>query len=416
MLLFLVLGVGISILISITDGSPTRNENDWSVYDNDAATGVIAGLVCLGLLLVVAIERFKSSLLSDGNKRILKVVAVLLVAAGASTYFYTARAVAQIRYPKTWDSYHYFLGAKYFRELGYNNLYACHVLADSQQRRPKYAPNDRIRDLENYRTIRVRQALQGAEEVCSNAFSDERWEEFKRDTRLFDRYNIKRVINDHGYNGTPLHAVIAGGLAQIPEVTWENLVRVSFIDIIGLSIMFAVVVWAFGWKVAFLFALFFFTNFADRFGYIGASYFRYQWMVTLGIGLALLKKEKYAASAVFITLSAMLNVFPLLFFSGIGAKIAHKFYKERRFDPNHKTFLIWAIGATLVFGGISLMQERNIHNYSQFLSNMSRHSALLTKSRIGFQYNFHFRGEIREDNPNTSFERKAEDLKKIRIP
>jgi tight adherence protein C len=41
--------------------------------------------------------------------------------------------------------------------------------------------------------------------------------------------------------------------------------------------------------------VFFLTNFADRFNFVGASVFRYAWIACLGIGVALLRKARPAA-------------------------------------------------------------------------------------------------------------------------
>ena len=35
-----------------------------------------------------------------------------------------------------WDTYHYYMGAKYFREVGYENLYDCAAIADAESGRP----------------------------------------------------------------------------------------------------------------------------------------------------------------------------------------------------------------------------------------------------------------------------------------
>ena len=413
MALFLVLGVAVCVLIYATDGTPTRNSRDWSVWHNDFLTGVIDAITACGLAIIVAVRRFKPSLITPRNEKIVKVLAAALVIGAGVTYFYSSRALAKIRYPKTWDSYHYLLGPKYFEEVGYNDLYKCHLIADSQRRIPHYSPQDTVRDLDSYKIVSVRDLLEDAE--CPR-FSEDRWREFKADTRFFDRYNIKRVIRDHGYNGTPLQIVLAGSIAQIPEVTWRNLVLLSYIDILGISLLLAVVAWAFGWKVGFLFALFFFTNFADRFTYIGASYFRYIWMICFGISLALLWRKVYSGAAVFLVAASMLNVFPLLYFSGIGIKVIADLWKKRSLRPEHKVFIKWAVIATILIGGVSLLNSSPVQNYRTFFSNMSQHSGLLTKSRIGFQYMFLYRGDYSEDVPRYLYERKSREFNNIRTP
>ena len=39
-------------------------------------------------------------------------------------------------YIQTWDYYHYYIGSKYFRELGFTRLYDCTIIADVDDRVP----------------------------------------------------------------------------------------------------------------------------------------------------------------------------------------------------------------------------------------------------------------------------------------
>ena len=55
------------------------------------------------------------------------------------------------------DFYHYYVGSKYSRELGYFELYQCTVLVDSQTTR-NMKPNGRYRDLRTYGFHPVRRA------------------------------------------------------------------------------------------------------------------------------------------------------------------------------------------------------------------------------------------------------------------
>lgn len=409
--IFLVLGGFVCFIIYLYEADEGLRPPPFELtpVEADYFMGVAAGLTALGLVALLIVRRVWSSGPPKWVSVTLKSAAVLVLVFGALSYFVAERSVAQRHYPKFHDLYHYFFGLKYYPEVGYNQLYNCHLKADGERQRPQIDDRERVRDLKTYR---IRRAEELRSKAQCDTFSSERWQEFREDSEFFRRLAPRGVIRDHGYNGTPFHARIAGLIANIPEVTYANIVALTFVDIGGLCLMFAVAVWAFGWKAAFLFALFFFSNFADRFYYIGASFFRYQWLVTLGIGLACLKKDKLRLAALLLTASAMLNVFPLFFLAGIGIKVLYQLLRTRKLESRYRTFVAWCVIGASLWGGVSLLHDRPLDRYQTFFSNMSMHSDLLTRSRIGFKYNFMFRGEYTSEAPNYSYARKRAEFER----
>lgn len=409
--LFVFIGAAICALAYRYESEAGPPPFELTTYESDYLRGVVAAVTALGLVALLAIRRYKPTMLDEQFLTRAKAAVILLVIAGSLIYFYAPRGIARRHYLNFHDLYHYFLGLKYYPEVSYNNFYACHLQADQERPRPRYRARDRVRDLNDYRRRRASDILAQAD--CS-AFSEERWREFRHDIDLFDRFMGRRALLDHGYNGTPFHALVGGTIANIPEVTYSSLVVLTFVDILMLSLLFAVLVWGFGWPAAVLFALFLFSNFADF--YFHVSFFRYSWFFTLGIGLACLHRERYAPAAVFLTASAMLNVFPLLFSAGLVLKIVVSWLKEKSLTPHHKTFVTWAVASTILFGALSVTHDEPLERYRSFFSNMSMHSPKLTTKRIGFRYNFMYRGEITEDSPQISYDTKAEDFRRIRVP
>ena len=404
-LFFVALGLGLCLLIYSTEIDPPPDAYDMTTMESDNLRGLVAGVTAAGLILLIAVRRLRPALRPEAPNRWFNVVVAALVILGSLTYFYVPRGVARSRYLNAHDLYHYFLGAKYYGEVGYNEYYGCHLRADQERRRPKYRARDRVRDLRDYRLRRVAEVRREAD--CSG-FSEERWEEFRHDLDYLDRFSQRRVITDHGYNGTPFHALLASNFAELFEVDTRGLVLATFVDIMAVCLLFAVLVWGFGWPVTALFALFLFANIGDF--YFHVSFSRYWWLLTLGSGLACLERQRYGAAAVLMVLSAMLNVFPLLFFAGLGVKMLFQLVRERRLEGKYKTFVTWAAGATVICAALSLTHDRPVERYQTFFSNMSRHSGLLTSTRTGFRYNFMYRGEVIEDDPHSSWSSKREDL------
>ena len=115
-------------------------------------------------------------------------LAALLVALAAlSVYAYFDFGV----YPKfgqfmnPHDFYHYYMGAKYSPEVGYLNLYNGTIVADAENHggRPQ-APQ--VRRMEDYRFESAAQVMRRRDQYRA-LFSDERWEEFRKDCNYFEQ-------------------------------------------------------------------------------------------------------------------------------------------------------------------------------------------------------------------------------------
>ncbi|MDX1387633.1 MAG: hypothetical protein R3344_00475 [Acidobacteriota bacterium] len=415
--LFALLLVGVCALIWATERPPI---DDWGnigiegfkyrTKHNHASMGVLALVTAVAVVVYFVLSRRDSLRRKRWWRPLTIAVPLALVVVATLLYFYGSR-VSKLHYPWFHDSYHYFLGAKYFPELGYAGLYECHLLADSQRPNRRFAPTDPVTDLRDD----VRSVVWKTEARADcGGFTRERWGEFHRDLTFFDLNTRKEILTDRGYNGSPLHTVIATRIANFGAVTYERLLALTFVDIAGILAMFAAIAWAFGWRIGCLFALFFMVNFADRFNFVGASFLRYLWMIALGTGVAMMKKGRYGVAAVLMTAAAMLHVFPLLFFAGIGVKIVSDLVARRGLRPEYRTFVVWAVIATLVLGFVSLAPPSGIDTYGDFLSAISKHSRALTNMRVGFQYDFLFRGEIMASDPPYAYDDKAAELQQLR--
>ena len=344
-------------------------------------------------------------------RRVTAVLGTLLILFSGFVYLYARHGISSRDYPHLHDSYHYLLGAKYFDELGYFDLYSCTFVADQESLR-KFSPEISIRSLKTYRYVPAK--LSAASVDCHALFTPERWEEFKSDVAVFSsRYLLIRALRDRGYNGTPFHTFVAGTLARFVPLDFASLNYLALIDVLGLCGLMAVIWSVFGWRVGLLFALFFFVNFSDRFVFIGGSYLRYMWMVTLGLGLAMLHRKRYGLAGGLIAVSALFNVFPVLFLIGPGLKALVVWIRTRKLPLHYRRFIVAALAVALIGSGLGLTHGKGVDNYRDFFSFIGMHSEKLTFSRTGFQYDFLFRGEITRDDPDHSYMRKWMELKRI---
>ena len=90
---------------------------------------------------------------------VIRRVAATLLVLILSVVFYVssysnnpAKSLESVRAYDTWGVFHYYLGAKYFSELGYSNLYPCVLEADAESGGHwKYVVG--ARDMETYRLV-----------------------------------------------------------------------------------------------------------------------------------------------------------------------------------------------------------------------------------------------------------------------
>ncbi|MBW2278487.1 MAG: hypothetical protein JRF63_13420, partial [Deltaproteobacteria bacterium] len=135
-------------------------------------------------------------------------------------------------YIRSWNVYHYYVGAKYFAELGYTDLYAATLLADdewrerkqnatAEERRQLSTVSDfghirQTRDMRTYLRIPRKSAVADFERTN---FSDERWEQLGKDTRalraFLDDESWRGVLTDLGFNPSPAWTVLGTPVANL---------------------------------------------------------------------------------------------------------------------------------------------------------------------------------------------------------
>jgi hypothetical protein len=211
------------------------------------------------------------------------------------------------------DFYHYFLGARYFPELGYTRLYACTIAADVDAGVGDGGPSRRVRNLET-NVLELGPETTAEREACKARFTPERWQAFSSDVSWFRRRMPaaawRQMQMDHGFNGSPVW-LLAGSLLASAEGDVEGLssrlTRVDHLLVVG---MWAGVVAAFGWRAACVAAVFWGTNGFASFDWTGGSFLRQDWLVALVLGIACLRRQRAGLAGALLTFSALLRVFP----------------------------------------------------------------------------------------------------------
>jgi hypothetical protein len=230
------------------------------------------------------------------------------------------------------DAFHYYLGARYFPELGYTHLYLCTLGADLERGSD---PGARLRDLETNELVHAVLRFDAAR-ACRERFTPERWYAFQADLDWFRARLSKeawhQIRKDHGFNGSPVWLVAGGLLADTPGGA-RALPWLVLVDPLLLGAMWLGVVAAFGWRPAAVAAVFWGTNGVAGFDWTGGSLLRQDWLVTLVLALACLRRGRPGLAGVFLATSTLLRIFPALVGAGLVARYAVDALRARSSAP-----------------------------------------------------------------------------------
>ena len=223
-------------------------------------------------------------------------------------------------YVHQWDTFHYYVGSKYFKEMSYDRLYECVAVADSED--PSLRRRVELRKVMNLRT----NMMEGTEQIlahperCKDHFTPERWAMFKHDVAHFrGKHDVKRweeAQTDHGFNGSPVWTIMGKTLANLSPASDSQIDFLTKIDplfIFGLTFMS---LWAFGWRTTCVALAVFATNFPSRFYWTGGAFLRWDWLFYFVGGICLVKKDKPLLGGFFLGYSTLLRIFPIFTFIG----------------------------------------------------------------------------------------------------
>jgi len=334
--------------------------------------------------IVLVVLRHYEGPLSLSPRRYLAALAVL-AAACLTVYLNFLSFHGQRTWVHLHDVAHYYLGAKYFDELGYENLYTAMLRAEAELYAGRYSTTE-ARDLLTNDLAPIHLLLVRSNEVKA-AFTPERWEEWKRDVALFREWlgpQFGKVYADHGFNPTPLWPLVGGPLARlVPAGSRTGVLLLCLLDPLLLLTAFAAVGWAFGWPAALLGVIEFCLVFGASFGWTGGAFLRYAWFAAMVAAVCFLQRRWFAAAGALMAGAATLRVFPAFFALPLLSQALSSLWRERRLPREHLRFFA-ALGAT----GLALFlatgaQARGFAAWSEFRHNMSKHMDTISPNVVG---------------------------------
>jgi hypothetical protein len=273
------------------------------------------------------------------------------ILAGAA-WFNLFQAGLPGRHPS--ETFHYYVGSKYFSELGYTRLYRCVAVADAEAGRAARVGQRHLRNLETNSLEPAAGALDDPG-VCTRRFTPERWQGFQRDLAWFrDRPSARawhRMQTDHGYNATPVWGLIGGLLANTGPATDGQILALRLLDPALLAAGFAGVAVAFGWRALCVVLLAWGTGHAWQFGWIGGSYLRQIELAAVLLGVGCLRRARPGAAGFLLATAALVRLFPAVLFAGPALQALLAIRRSGRWHvaPEHRRLAAGALAAAALW-------------------------------------------------------------------
>ncbi len=346
------------------------------------------GFVIGALALLVLGWRLRALGRPERYRRTRQLALLLLaVAAFAASYnFFIWRHYDGIH---AHEVFHYYLGSKYFPELGYFGLYECSVVAASEGRP---AETSRRHVIRNLRDIDERTSVLPEQwgPRCNGAFSAERWREFREDVRWIKARLPgaiwQRVIIDQGFNASPVWVLFGRPLSAVFPTEAAAMRLLVRVDLLLVLLAFAAVAWAFGFEGLCLVVLVWSANPLSRYQWVGDAMLRQLWFSSSVLGLCLLARRKTLAAGTLLATSALLRVFPVFFALGYVVGRLRSSWANRTFDRDLARFLAAAVATSLLLvAAATWVCGRGPGVLLEFGKNMASYSSLTAQNSIGLR-------------------------------
>jgi hypothetical protein len=216
------------------------------------------------------------------------------------------------------DLRQYYPTAKYFKELGYRDIYVADMAAYREEagvdrERVNQMP---MRDLDTLSMSTVGEREDQIQRVKAH-FSPERWEAYKKDARYFREVmgtpHYLETMHDMGGNATPVWMSLAYLLFNALPPSNNAFLFTAVFDLVLLLLTFVMIGRCFGLRTALVSMVIFGSNDFIMYGTNWAgSTLRHDWLAYLGLGACAIRKERYLLGGALLGAAGMIRAFPAL--------------------------------------------------------------------------------------------------------
>lgn len=302
----------------------------------------------------------------------------------------------------TYDFIHYYLNAKYFDELGYFDLYPASILADRENFGPYFPGEGKIYMAQDatrgHFLAPIEHAVERGRVVKAEKFTPERWAAFTHDFLYLQRMIPglddklwRQLINDHGYNGTPVWMLLAKPFTLVPV---EYVKWLGWIDMVLMGLALVAVGRTYGWVTSAWTTFWLLVTYSTRWPTFSWAFFRYDYVAALMLGMCAIAAGRPVLAGLATAWAATLRLFPAMWLYGLGMQGLFALFRRvvlKRHLMVLGAFLVGVLalegGAIAAFGA----DAAKVH-----FENMEDHneSANLSSRRIGLALAIPFRGEV----------------------
>jgi hypothetical protein len=296
------------------------------------ATGWISILVAAGAVLLMTLGW------RLGARRTVA-VSLFCAALGTAGWLGYGSLHGDTRFLHAWEITHYYLGPKYFTELGHAGLYDALARHEFEQGRGSILQHAGIRDLADNSTHQGA-VYDAVSQYRPDTFTASRWQAFGRDADRIRRLLVYRhfhsILGDHGYNGTPTLTWLLHHLTNLVPAGVRAFRALAVIDLLCLLFGLISIWWAFGPRAGGLaFVVAGLCPYWDI-SFTGGSIGRYLWFLSLCSGMALTQRKQFFAGALLVTLSGCLRLFPLVFLFFPAVEFFEHLFRGT-LEPRHRS-------------------------------------------------------------------------------
>jgi hypothetical protein len=353
-------------------------------------------LPAVGILL--ALSAFALSAVPSGAWRVARAAVSTLLVSSALAAIVVYNNFFNYHYGgyvNSYEFFHYFLGSKYAREVGYFDLYGAALAADEATGR-LYRPSDgRVTDLRTQRQVPVEELLALADRHRA-LFDDERWEAWVGDVFHFKKrlgaVAWNRILHDRGYNATPVWTMIAGGLlsGHVSAGDDARLLLLALLDVLLLAAAVAGVAWAFGAWPALLMIVFLASSYLMAHVHMKGAFLRTDFVVSLVLAVCALKRGRPALAGALVAGSTLSRVFPIVFLFGPAVGLVREIVASRSGSrgaldsPVYRRFFVGFLATAAILLTASVVWAGRPGVWSDFAKKMALHRRDPHAWNVGF--------------------------------
>ena len=227
------------------------------------------------------------------------------------------------------DVYHYYLGSKYYAELGYTRIYRCTAVAEVESGRRVEVAQRWSRNLLTDR-LEARLPTPAETDECRQRFEPIRWREFASDVEWFREHRTDRqwqsVLTDRGFNATPAWSTVGYWLSRWAPASDAQILSLALLDVGAILILWIVVWRTFGWHIACVALIWW--GAAEGYSYLGGAFLRNDAYVCVALGICAMRVGRPALAGAALAVAALLRIFPIVLLAGLGVKVLYIAYRH----------------------------------------------------------------------------------------